>query len=84
MRGSGAAGTASPIFFPTTWVSSGTFTVDGRPHDNVSLRLEYRHDQAESDIYYAGNVQGNGTTMTPYVANSRSQDTITAAALAWF
>jgi hypothetical protein len=82
-RGSGATGTASPIFFPASWVSSGTFTVDGRPHDNVSLRLEYRRDQAASDVYFSGNVQGNGTT-TPYVANSRSQDTITAAAMAWF
>jgi Putative beta-barrel porin-2, OmpL-like. bbp2 len=82
-RGSGPTGTASPVFFPARWVGSGTLTLDGRPHDNVSLRLEYRHDQAASDIYFAGPVRGNGDT-TPYVPNSRAQDTITAAALAWF
>jgi hypothetical protein len=82
-RGSSPLGTASPIFFPASWVSSGTFTVDGRPHDNVSLRVEYRHDQAASDIYFQGDVKGNGTT-TPYVPNASAQNTITAAALAWF
>ena len=75
-RGTGAMGTASPIFFPASWVSSGTFTIDGRPHDNVSLRLEYRHDQASSDIYFQGNVQGDGVK-TPFVPNSRAQNTIT-------
>jgi len=83
-RGSGPTGTASAIFFPASWVGSGTFTIDGRPHDNVSLRLEYRHDQAASDIYFKGTVQGAGTTASPYVPNAVAQNTITAAALAWF
>jgi Putative beta-barrel porin-2, OmpL-like. bbp2 len=82
-RGSGSAGTASPIFFPASWVSSGTFTVEGRPHDNVALRVEYRHDQASSDIYFAGTVKGDGVK-TPYLPNALAQNTITAAALAWF
>jgi hypothetical protein len=82
-RGASDQGTASPMFFPASWVASGTFTIDGRPHDNVSLRLEYRHDQASSAMFFQGSVQGNGTTM-PYVPNSISQNTLTAAALAWF
>jgi hypothetical protein len=82
-RGTGPDGTASPIFFPAPWVSSGTLTVEGRPHDQVSIRLEYRHDQAGSDLYFAGTVKGNGTTI-PYVPNSVAQNTLTAGATAWF
>jgi Putative beta-barrel porin-2, OmpL-like. bbp2 len=81
--GSGPRGTASPIFFPSPWVSEGTFTIEGRPYEQVSIRLEYRHDQAGSDLYFAGAVKGNGTT-TPYVPNSVAQNTITAGATAWF
>jgi hypothetical protein len=82
-RGASTEGTASPMFFPASWVSSGTFTVEGRPHDNVSLRLEYRHDQASSDIYFGGAVKGDGVK-TPFVPNARAQDTMTGAAMAWF
>jgi hypothetical protein len=82
-RGAGPAGTASPMFFPTRWVSSGTFTFDARPHDHVSLRVEYRHDQAADAMYFAGDVKGDGVK-TPYVPNARAQNTLTAAAIAWF
>ena len=79
----GALGTASPIFFPASWVSSGTFTVEGKPHDNVSLRLEYRHDQAATDIYFAGQVKGDGDKVA-YVPNAHAQNTISIGATAWF
>ena len=82
-RATSAEGTASPIFFPASWVSSGTFTVEGKPHDNVSLRVEYRHDQAASDIYFAGQVKGDGTK-TAYVPNAHAQNTMTLGATAWF
>jgi hypothetical protein len=83
-RGSGPDGTASPIFFPAPWVSSGTFTVEARPiADHLSIRLEYRHDQAGSDLYFSGAVKGNGTS-EPYVPNAEAQNTITAGATAWF
>jgi hypothetical protein len=49
----------------------------------VSLRVEYRHDQASNEIYYAGDVKGDGTT-TPWVPNARAQDTITVGAITWF
>jgi len=70
-------GTAAPIFWPSPWVSSETLTLDARPHDNVSVRLEYRHDLAASDMYFAGAVRGAA-------ANARTQDTLTLGATAWF
>jgi len=75
---SNAHGTATAIFWPATWVESGTFTIDTRPHDNLSVRLEYRHDQAAANMFFNGAVPGNGAT------NSRSQDTLTLGATAWF
>jgi len=74
---------ASPMFFPASWMTSGTATLDLRPHDHVSLRVEYRHDRASRELYFAGEVKGDGEK-TPYVPNARSQNTVTAAAIAWF
>jgi len=71
------AGRAAPIFWPAPWVSSETLTLDARPHENVSVRLEYRHDLAASSIYFAGQVHGGAT-------NARTQDTMTLGATAWF
>jgi len=82
-RASSASGTADPMFFPVRWVSSATGTIDFRPHDHVSLRIEYRHDHASDNLYFKGDVKGDGTK-TPYVPNSVAQNTITAAAVAWF
>lgn len=74
---------ATTIFWPVSWVSSGTLTFDVRPRDNVSIRLEYRHDAAEGDIYFAGNVTGDGLT-TPFVPNASHQNTLTLGATTWF
>src|SRR5262249_16521793 len=47
-----ANGTATPIFWAgANWVGSATATVDVRPFDNISVRLEYRHDQAQKPLY---------------------------------
>jgi hypothetical protein len=78
-----ATGTASAIFWPADWVASGTATVDYRPHERASFRLEYRHDQADDDMYFGGNVVGDGTT-TPYLPNRDSQDTVTLGVTTWF
>jgi len=78
---------ATPIFWPmgTSWVTSGTLTVDFRPTpDNLSVRLEYRHDRADAPIYFRGAVAGTGAAGDPYVPNARSQDTLTLGATAWF
>jgi hypothetical protein len=78
-----AVATAGRIFWPGDWVTSQTATVDVRPHDHVSFRLEYRHDQGDVDMFFRGEVAGDGIT-TPYVANDDGQDTITLGATAWF
>jgi hypothetical protein len=77
------AGVASSIFWPAPWVSSGTATLDYRPHEHVSLRLEYRHDQAGGPMYFGGRVTGDGGA-TPFVMTRESQDTVTVGATTWF
>ncbi len=79
---SNGLGTASRIFWPADNVTSGTFTADVRPHPNLSLRLEYRHDQANGDMFFAGKVEGDGAA-APYAPNARSQDTLTAGLTGW-
>lgn len=78
-----AIGRAAPMFWPASWVSSGTATVDYQPHERVSFRLEYRHDHASDDMYFGGDVAGDGEA-TPFVMNRASQDTLTIGATTWF
>jgi hypothetical protein len=80
---SDAQGTASAIFWPVEWVRSVTATVDYRPADRVSLRLEYRNDTAEDDMFFGDTVTGDGVS-TPYELNRSSQDTITMGMVTWF
>lgn len=76
---------SSPIFWGgVEWVSSGTATLDVRPHDQLSVRFEYRHDVAEAPLYFARNAQGDGTSQRPYLANARTQDTVVLGGTAWF
>jgi hypothetical protein len=75
--------TAGRIFWPGDWVTSQTATVDVRPHDHVSFRLEYRHDQGDAEMFFRGDVEGDGIT-TPYVADETAQDTITLGVTAWY
>jgi hypothetical protein len=75
---------ASPIFWPVPWVTSGTVTLDYRPHPHISFRLEYRHDHAAGDIYFGGEVQGQGTDDDPFQPNRRRQNTLTVGATAWY
>jgi hypothetical protein len=83
---SNALGTASPIFWPSnvSWVSSSTLTLDARPSDNISIRLEYRHDQAEHAMFFRSNVQGDGSANNPFIPNAKTQDTLTLGATTWF
>jgi hypothetical protein len=67
---------ASPLFWPSAWVASGTLTADYRPREKVSFRLEYRHDQAASDVYFGRNV---GTE-----PDQPSQDTLSLGVTSWF
>lgn len=75
--------TASRIFFPAGLLGSGTLTVDFRPHSNLSIRVEYRHDEADTDMFFEGSVAGDGVT-TPYEPNASRQDTLTFGATGWF
>jgi hypothetical protein len=51
--------------------------------ENVVGRVELRHDQADGDMFFGGDVEGDGEVV-PFVANRTSQDTLTVAAVAWF
>jgi hypothetical protein len=78
-------GTATPIFWNgVRSMSSATATFEVRGWEHISLRLEYRHDAADRDAFFAGKVSGDGTTAAPYVANAKQQDTLLVGATAWF
>ncbi|MHB8872697.1 MAG: outer membrane beta-barrel protein [Myxococcaceae bacterium] len=77
-----AQGRAAPIFWPSPYVTSQTATLDVRPHDNVSFRVEYRRDQAGEPMYFRGPVLAD--TSGTFIPNARSQDTLTAGMVAWF
>jgi hypothetical protein len=77
---------STPLFWNgVEWVSSFTATVDVRPHDNISVRLEFRHDQADGLLYFTGDtLVVNGSATSPYLPNARSQETLLLGATAWF
>lgn len=74
----------SAIFWPAPWVSSGTLTLDYRPHPRASLRLEARHDLAGAPAFFAGQVLGDGSTANPYQPNASAQTTLSAGVVTWF
>ncbi len=80
---SNASGEAGRIFWPVDWITSQTATLEARAVDHVSLRLEYRHDHAAGDMFFAGDVAGDGDTAA-FIPDARYQDTITLGATAWF
>jgi hypothetical protein len=82
---SNASGTAAPIFWGgASWVSELTVSVEVKPSGSLASFVEYRHDQAESPSYFRGSVVGSGTSLAPFVANSKTQDTVTIGATTWF
>lgn len=68
-------GTASAIFWPADRVSSATFTLDARPREKLSIRLEYRHDSASGPMFFGED---------PETPDRNSQDTVTLGMAAWF
>jgi hypothetical protein len=82
----GTGRTSTPLFWNgVEWVSSLTATADVRPHDNISFRLEFRHDQADGLLYFTGDtLVGDGSARSPYVTNARRQQTLLLGATAWF
>jgi hypothetical protein len=79
----GAGARAAAVFWPTPWLSSLTATVAHQPASGLSLRLELRHDQAASRVFFGGDVAGDGV-LVPYEPNRRAQQTVTLGATAWF
>lgn len=74
-----------PIFFAPsdlTWMASGTSTLEFGGVPGVLLRLEYRHDHADGNIFFAAPTDGLFTSGRDQSKNS--QDTITVGAVAWF
>jgi hypothetical protein len=65
------------------WVASATATLDYRPQERASFRLEWRRDAAGGDLFFGGKIAGDGLT-TPFVPNRRSQSTVTLGATTWF
>ena len=81
----GRGRSSSPLFWGgVEWVSSVAGTVDVRPHDNLSVRLEYRHDMAGAPLFFGRNVRGDGSAAASYIPNARTQDTLLLGATAWF
>lgn len=64
-------------------VASGAITLDARPAEHLSLRLEYRHDEADGEVFFAGEVPTDPMTGDPR-ANARTQDTLLLGMTAWF
>ena len=72
------------LLFPSRWLTSQAIALDARPVSHVSVRLEYRHDASRDAIFFRDEVTGAGSSTSPYLANARSQDTLTLGMTAWF
>jgi hypothetical protein len=80
---SNSAGTATPIFWNgSNWISEFTGTLDFRPAEKLSFRIEYRHDQSQIPLFFTDIKQVN--LMNQAVPTTTEQDTLTIGAVAWF
>ncbi|MEO5727545.1 MAG: outer membrane beta-barrel protein [Byssovorax sp.] len=77
------AGRAARLFWPGVWVASATGTVDVRPRDNILLRAEIRHDRGQTEMFFKGPVEGDGSSTNPYAPNARAQSTVTLGVTTW-
>lgn len=81
---SNGLGTSSPILVPSKYVTSGTATIDVRPIKGLSTRLEYRHDAAQTELYFRGDqIAGDGTPEHPYEPNAKHQSSVLLGIVAW-
>lgn len=77
-------GLAEAILLPSSWLAVGMFTADFRFVNHLSVKLEYRHDHAPSEIFFRGDIQGDGSSANSFVPNAIAQNTLTVGATAWF
>ncbi|MEM7674536.1 MAG: outer membrane beta-barrel protein [Myxococcota bacterium] len=64
-------GSAGPFFLPADWVVAGSVALEVRPVEHSAIRLEYRHDQAERELFFDGDGAG------------KSQDAFTLGLTVW-
>lgn len=64
-------------------VASGTVTLDARPNEHVSFKLEFRHDESDGDMFFRGDVARDMMTMS-WVPNARRQSTLLLGFSTWF
>lgn len=79
-----ALGAARPFMVPAKDVTSTTATLDARPLQGLSLRVELRHDVASEALFFRSHVEGDGSSEQPYRPNARSQVSLLGGAVAWF
>ncbi len=64
-------------------VGSGTVTLEARPEDHFSVRLEYRHDLADAPLYYDATRRVERATGAE-LPTADGQNTVLVGATAWF
>jgi hypothetical protein len=74
-REDGPSGLAGAIFWPTTWVGSGTVSAGWSPKPGFLVRVEGRQDRAADPVFYAA-----GSALP----SARAQTTLTLGVTGWF
>lgn len=82
-------GASAITFDGASTIGSGTLTLEGRPVDHVSLRLEVRHDEADGDVFFNDQVRRVSTMPgmsggNDWIPNARQQTTVLVGATTWF
>ena len=72
------------IFYPDrmSWLASGTATLDFTGLPGLLLRLEYRHDHSDSEIFFAR--PDASALFSGRDIGKELQDTLTVGAVVWF
>lgn len=65
-------------------VGSGTLTLDARPHDHVSFRLEYRHDRADGASFVSSTSRADPLRPGGFVPDASEQNSFLLGMTAWF
>lgn len=65
-------------------VGSGTLTLDARPHERVSFRLEYRHDSADGPAFVSATSPDGPSPPGGFVPDASQQDTLLLGMTSWF
>lgn len=81
--GRNALGTSTPILMDAGRIVSETATIEVKPLEKgLSTRLEYRHDQADDDLWFHGTAPKDPSGND--VPNVRHQNTLLLGVTGWF